>query len=203
MKNTKTLLPCALLAAGLASCADMQVKRDLQHADDAARYQALTSSPAEHAATDACAPPPALNEWHGMEFSAGTPIYRIGDKVNAAAFCFTIPRGSKSLELLSSSRGGMTYYELTLAYPSLLFVDDSGKTVIDMQKPNLHPGEGIFRGLGLSGIVVLTTDLSDARRVVVYVHPLSLKGEINVQTGFKSIPVPYSPYGNVRIKFRP
>ena len=201
--DVRKLLLLLLFALGLTACAEMQVKRDLQHAEDAARYQAAVAKPAAYAATENCAAAPALNAWQEMEFTSTTTIYKINDKINAAAYCFKIPPGSRSLEILSSSRGGMTYYELTLAHPSLLFVGGSGETVSDFQKPNLHAGEGIFRGLGLSGIVVLTTDLSVAKQVVVYVHPLSLKGAIDVQTGFQSIPVPYSPYGNVRIKFRP
>lgn len=189
------------LTCALTACAEAQVKRDLEHADASQHYKASLSSASEFNGDRDCSAR-GTTTWTAFRFNESTPIIKLPSGMNAAAFCISIPSGARAVEIHSDAKGGMTYFELTLVHPSLEFLSSDFKLVKDLKKPRLSPGEGFFSGFGLSGVVVLTDDLAKARHVLIYVHPLSLDGAIDVQTGYRSIPVPYGPYGEVKVKFR-
>lgn len=71
----------------------------------------------------------------------------------------------------------------------------------DVQKSGLRAGEGFLSGLGVSGIMPLVDDLAPARYVVICVHPLSTAGEIDVHSGYRTIPVAFGPCGTVKARF--
>ncbi len=195
----------AILAAALCllvtSCAELQVKRDLTHAQYAQDYKAATSSGTKFEPSGLCTTSPSFKSWAAFEFTPSNKIYSLPNESNAAAHCLAVPEGAKALEVHGGSKGGMTYYEATAIHPSIIFLDRNYEIIRDVQKPRLKAGEGFFSGLGVSGIIPLVEDLASAKYVVIYVHPLSTAGEIDVYTGYKTIPVPYSPYGTVKARF--
>ena len=201
MKYLERLLILSI-AALLASCSGLQVQRDLDHAEVAKRYRTSLDSAADAVAAHDCALRGTMNAWTSFELSASTPIVKMPSGMKAAAVCVAIPAGARALEVQSTAKGGMTYFELTVVHPSLQFLDGGYALVKDLQKPRLSAGEGFFRGFGLSGIVVLTDDLAAAKYVLVYAHPDSLEGAVDVYTGYQTIPVPYGPYGAVKVRFR-
>lgn len=95
----------------------------------------------------------------------------------------------------------MTFYELTVVRPSFQFLGDQYQLVQDLSIARLSPGHSALGSFEITGNVVMT-GLTDPRFVLVYIHPSSLDGIIDVQTGARSIPVPFSPYGKIRLKFR-
>ena len=199
MRRIKYLGLVALICT-LTACAEAQVKRDLQHAEVSRHYKASLASAAEFNGKRDCTKR-GTTTWTSFQFNESTPIIKLPNGTNAAAFCVIIPAGARALEVHSDSKGGMTYFQLMLVHPSLQFLADDFKPVKDLPKPRLSPGEGFFSGLGLNGVVVLGDDLASANYILIYVHPLSLDGAIDVQTGYRSIPVPYGPYGQVEVKF--
>jgi hypothetical protein len=201
MKKIKQLT-LGLMVIGLASCSELQVQRDLKHADISQQYRASLSTAVDFDPERLCTKQGAIGAWTTIDFSATTPKLKLPSGLNAEATCIGIPKGARVLQLNAGATGGATYYEMTIVHPSLQFLDESHKLVKDMQNPKLSPGESLFSGLGLSGNVVMTSDLDAAKYVLVYVHPLSLDGSIDVQTGYQSIPVLYSPYGQVKVRFQ-
>jgi len=201
VRQIKHLLVAATVFT-LTSCSGLQVQRDLKHADLSQSYRASLSSAVEFNSEQHCKIQGVMNSWTALEFIETTPIVKLPNGTSAAAVCIDIPAGARVVEMHAHAKGGMTFHELTVVHPSLQFLDDKYQLVKDVQKPRLSPGDTFFSGLGLSGNSVLTSDLSSARHVLVYVHPLSLEGAIDVQTGYESIPVPYGPYGPVKIRFR-
>ena len=190
-----------IVCSFLASCAEMQVKRDIGHAHEVQQYIAATASGKPFEPASLCAPSPAFKAWATFEFSQTSTIYSLPNGINAEATCLTIPAGAKAIELHGmGSQSGLTYHEATAIHPSILFLDKDYKTVVDLQQPRLSAGEGLFTGLGVSGIVPLVTKLSMAKYAVIYIHPKSTDGAIEVYTN-KTIPVPYGPYGTVRARF--
>ena len=95
----------------------------------------------------------------------------------------------------------LTYFELIVLHPSQQFLDGNKQLIKDLPGPKLSP-QDTLNGFGLYGVTVLTTDLSNARYAIVYVHPESLEGAVDVYTGYHTIPVPYGPYGQVKIRFK-
>ena len=198
MKNFLLVTLICLLAT---SCAGMQVKRDLAHAESAQNYRAATASGETLQLDTICRPAPAFKSWASFEFTSTTTIYKVSDDLNAAASCIGIPSGANAIEIHGGSKGGMTYHEATAISPSIMFVDQNYKVVRDVQRPRFKAGEGFFTGLGVSAIIPLVGDLASARYAVIYIHPFSTDGEIDVHTGYQTIPVPYGPYGTVRVRF--
>lgn len=197
--KSETLLIAATLA--LCGCAEMQVKRDLAHVEQSARYSSATSTGLTFDPKQLCSGAPQLKSWITYHFSPDSKIYQLPFGTNAAAHCTEIPADAKAIEIYGPSTGGMTYHQITVVHPSLLLLDKDYQTADDIQKPKLKAGQGMIRSFGVSGIITLTGDLTRSRYAVIYVHPLSTSGEIDVYTGYETIPVPYGPYGEVRIRF--
>ena len=200
MRCIKTM--AVLLTGGLlAACSGLQVQRDLKHADLAQSYKASLARAGAFDPSSQCVLQATPNKWLSLEISPATPVVKLPTALNAAALCIRIPPGSRAMEVLSDAQGGMTYYEIAMVSPSLQFLDEKYQLIKDEPVPRLSPAD-TFNGLGLRGVSVLTTELAQARYVVVYVHPASLEGAVTVQTGVAAIPVPFAPYGKVKIKFQ-
>jgi len=197
----KHVLAAALVAFAVGGCSSLQVDRDLQHAKLADQYRNALSTAAPFDGQRLCTGGASLNAWSTVTFTAATAIVELPNGIRAEAVCLTLPANARMLQIDSDARGGMTYYEVMAVYPSLLFLDAQLGVVEDFPKPKLSPGDG-FSGLQLTGNLVIDERLAKARHVVVYVHPRSVDGLIDVQTGYQSIPVPYTPYGQVRVRFR-
>ena len=185
----------------LGSCAEMQVKRDLAHVQQSESYALATQSGSAFDPANICSKPPAFKSWVSFKFSADSEVYKLPLTTNAAAHCVEIPDNAKAIEIFGPSAGGMTYHEITVVHPSILFLDKNYQLVDDLQEPKLKAGQGMIRSFGVSAIVTLTSNLQRAKYAVIYVHPLSTGGEIDVYTGYETIPVPYGPYGEVRVRF--
>ena len=198
MKSTVLALATTLL---LSACAEMQVKRDLAHVEQSERYTSATASGLNFDPKLLCTSAPSLKSWVSYQFSPDSKIYQLPFGTNAAAYCTEIPENAKAIEIYGPSAGGMTYHQITVVHPSLLLLDKNYQTSDDIQKPNLKAGVGMIRSFGVSAIVTLSGDLKRSRYAVIYVHPLSINGEIEVYTGYETIPVPYGPYGEVRVRF--
>lgn len=199
--NREKCVTTLLVAFVLTACSGLQVQRDLNHADVSQSYKASLSSAVEFVPETACVLQSTTNKWTTIEFSSTTPRVKLPNGLNAAALCLVIPPGSKAIEVLSDAQGGMTYYEIAMVSPSLQFLDSNHKLVKDLPIPRLSPADTL-NGLGLRGVIVLTTDLAQAQYAVVYVHPNSLDGSVTVQTGVAAIPVPFAPYGKVKLRFQ-
>jgi hypothetical protein len=197
----KYVLLSVMICCLVTSCAELQVKRDLAHAQNAQNYRAATSSGEKFEPSALCTAAPPLKSWVAFEFTPSTTIYSLPNDSNAAASCIAIPAGASAMEIHGGSKGGMTYHEATAIHPSVIFVDQNYEIIRDLQKPRLKAGEGYFSGLGVSAIIPLLEDLAAARYAVIYIHPLSTSGEIDVYTGYQTIPVPYGPYGTVKARF--
>lgn len=198
--NSILPISAGLALALLTGCSGLQVKRDLQHAQDAEQYIAATKRDVAPMRAGDCRAT-KLGTWNEFQFSATSPVVKLPNDLAATAFCFAKPSGARVLQVRTYAAGGMTFHELTIVHPSILALDDEFKVVKDLQKPKLSPGEHFIKGLGLTGNVVLSGEVARAAYAVFYVHPLALEGAIDVQTGFESIPVPYGPYGKVEIRF--
>lgn len=193
---------CVIAFCCLAtSCAELQVKRDLTHAQYAQDYKRATASGAGFEPGALCTDTMAFKSWATFEFTPKNKIYDLPTDTNAAAYCVAVPAGAKAIEIRGESKGGLTYFEATAIAPSVLFLDRDYKIVSDLQRPRLKAGEGFFSGLGVSAIIPLVENLATARYAVIYIHPLSTGGEIDVHTGYQTIPVPYGPYGTVKARF--
>lgn len=197
----KHIISAVALCCLATSCAELQVKRDLTHAQHTQAYKLSTASGARFEPGTLCAKSSAFKSWTAFEFTPGSEIYSLPTGINAAANCLAIPAVARAMEIHGGSKGGITYYEATAIHPSILFLDSDFRVISDLQKPRLKAGEGVFSGLGVSGIIPLVGDLATARYAVIYIHPLSTDGEIDVYTGYQTIPVPYSPYGTVKVRF--
>lgn len=200
MRGAKTVAMLFSLSL-LASCSGLQVQRDLKHADVAQSYKSSLVTAAEFDPEKRCILQGVVKSWTPLDFTASTPVVKLPSGLNASAFCMRVPSGSRAMELLSDARGGLTYYELAMVSPSLQFLDADYQLIKDVPMPRLSPTDTL-NGLGLRGVTVLTTDLVKARYVVVYVHPGSLEGSVTVQTGVAAIPVPFGPYGKVKVRFQ-
>ena len=196
----KHIIFAVVLCCLSTSCAELQVKRDLTHAQHAQDYKSSTALGTKFEPDTLCMKSSAFKAWTAFEFTPDNKIYSLPTGINAAASCLAIPAAAKAMEIHGGSKGGITYYEATAIHPSLLFLDSDFRIVSDLQKPRLKAGEGFFSGLGVSGIIPLVGDLATARYAVIYIHPLSTDGEIDVYTGYQTIPVPYSPYGTVKAR---
>lgn len=199
MKNVSSLAAIATTLL-LAGCSGLQAKRDLKHAADAEQYIDTVRTASASFTVDQCHPV-KLGTWTNFVFSSSSPAAKLPNGIAASAFCFTKPSGAKILKVRTYATGGFTFHELTVVYPSVLSLDKEFKIVTDLQNPRLSPSDHYFKGLGLNGNIVLIGEAARTEHVVFYVHPLSLKGAISVQTNFESIPVPYGPYGEVEIRF--
>jgi hypothetical protein len=201
MKSIEQLAIAAMVSV-LASCSGMQLQRDLEHADASKQYRASLSSAAELNPEQHCKATGVMNDWTPIEFTRATPIIKLPSGLSAAAVCLSIPTGARALQLRAGAEGGMTFYEATVVQPSFQFLSDNYQLVRDLPKLPLSPGYSSLGSFERSGYVIITKDLPEARYVLVYIDPSSLDGSIDVQTGTRAIPVPFSPYGKVRIRFR-
>jgi hypothetical protein len=201
MKRAEQLAIAAMVCV-LTSCAGRQVQRDLKHADVSRQYRSSLSAAVELNPEQHCKGTGVLNAWIPIEFTAATPIIKLPSDISAAAVCLKIPAGARALQLQAGAEGGMTFYEATVVHPSLQFLSDQYRLVKDLPKPRMSPGHSALGSFEITGIVVITEDLAEARFVLVYIHPAILDSIIDVQTGYQSIPVPFSPYGKVKIRFR-
>jgi hypothetical protein len=179
----------------------MQVDRDLEHAALSQQYRSALAQPVSADPSASCTAPSAGTSWTSFEFTSTTPIATLPNGMNAAAVCIQIPERARALEMHADAKGGLTYFELMMVHPSQQFLDVDKKLLRDLPQPKLSP-QDTLNGLGLHGVTVLTTDLAAARYVIIYVHPESLDGSVDVHTGYHTIPVPYSPYGQVKIRFK-
>lgn len=185
----------------LSGCAAMQVERDLKNADDVARYlQALTVEAPVISAGN-CDMEPRLGKWIELSFSAASPIVKLPTGVTAAAFCMLRPAEAELMKLRTYAAGGLTYFEMTIVHPAIMMLDANLNSVTDMPVPKFTVGESFWRGLGFTGSFALHEDPSRMKYAVVYIHPLSFVGFIEVDTGYETIPVLVGPYGNVEIRF--
>ena len=198
--NNISSMTLGIFLLSLAGCSELQVKRDLKHAQDAEQYIGALKGDAAGVVASDCRIT-KLGAWNEFSFSATSPVVRLPNGLTATAFCFTKPAGAKILQIRTYAAGGMTFHELTIVHPSILALDNEFKVVRDLQKPKLSPGEHFIKGLGLTGNLVLGGELARTGYAAFYIHPESLEGAIDVQTGFESIPIPYGPYGKVEIRF--
>jgi hypothetical protein len=196
-KNVAIMLLLFLATA----CSGLQVQRDLKHAGVTQSYKTLLATAAEFDPEKQCVLEGKAKTWTPLDFAEATPITKLPSGLNASGLCLRVPSGSQAMEVMSDARGGLTYHELIMVSPSLQFLDADYQLIKDVPDPRLSPADTL-NGLGLRGVVVLTTDLAKARYVVVYVHPGSLEGSVIVQTGVAAIPVPFGPYGKVKIRFQ-
>lgn len=185
----------------LAGCASMQVDRDLKHAELSKQYRNAIAQPGSVDSSASCISPNSGTAWTQFEFTPATPVAKLPTGTNAAAICVRIPEGARAMEMHADAKGGMTYFELVVLHPSQQFLDGNKQLVKDLPEPKLSP-QDTLNGFSLYGVTVLTTDLAAARYVIVYVHPESLEGAVNVYTGYHTIPVPYGPYGRVKVRFK-
>ncbi|KRA46596.1 hypothetical protein [Pseudoxanthomonas sp. Root630] len=185
----------------MAGCASMQVDRDLKHAELSQQYRTAVAQTSSADPGASCITPNGGTAWTHIEFNPTTPIAKLPTGTNAAAFCVRIPDGARAMEMHADAKGGMTYFELIVLHPSQQFLDGDKQLIKDLPEPKLSP-QDTLNGFGLYGVTVLTTELSTARYVLVYVHPASLDGAVDVYTGYHTIPVPYGPYGQVKVRFK-
>lgn len=185
----------------LAGCASMQVDRDLKHAELSQQYRVAIAQATALDPTEPCISPNAGTAWTTFGFTPSTPVVKLPSGMNAAAICVRIPEGARAMEMHADAKGGMTYFELIVLHPSQQFLDGNKRLIKDLPEPKLSP-QDTLNGFGLYGVTVLTTDLSNARYAIVYVHPGSLEGAVDVYTGYHTIPVPYGPYGQVKVRFK-
>lgn len=185
----------------LAGCAATQLKRDVAHADQTMGYMAAAMAGEAFQPDKQCGMPGKPKSWTIIRFDPQREILGLPTGLHAAAECLAIPATAKGVEIHGNSEGGITYHELTVIRPSLLLLDENHRIVADLQDLKMLPGEGFFSGFRVTQIVPLIRGLSAARYAVVYVHPLSTAGEVKVNTGHETIPVPFGPYGTVRVRF--
>lgn len=198
MINVKNILLVTLFFL-MVGCEHLQVARDLEHAENKTKYLAAVAS-SEGFGLEVCKSP-LIKKWFDIEFNVSQKSYMLPNDLSASAICLELPDGTQSAQVQSFVSSAATYYESTIVHPSLLLLDDVGGVVKDIQVPKYGVSEDFFRGMKLFGNVVFKSEFNNAKYLVVYVHPESLKGAVTVQTGVSAIPVPYNPYGSVRVKF--
>ena len=194
-------LAVSLLVLPLAGCASLQVDRDLKHAELVQQYRSAVGPDASLTAAPQCTAAAIGATWTTLQFAPTTPVTKLPSGQTAASFCVQIPVGARALELQAFGKGGMTFHEMIVVHPSLQFLDEKQSLIKNVAEPQLSAFDNLG-GFGLRGVTVLTTDLSAARSVIVYVHPDSLEGSLDVHTGYETIPVPYGPYGQVKVRFK-
>lgn len=187
--------------AGLSACAGMEVKRDQAHTRHAMEYMGATITGAEFHPETQCTRAPAPRAWIAVHFDAERESLALPIGMNAAAECIVIPSGARALEIHGNSQGGMTYHELSVIHPSLMLLDQGYRVLANLQDLRMRPDMGFVAGFRLRQVVPLDRQFVEARFAVLYVHPLVTSGEIEVDTGYQIIPVPFGPYGKVRLRF--
>jgi len=191
-----------MLVAALSGCAGVEQKRNTENEARVAAYIAKVGAAVPFQPAASCTNPATLGAWSKHAINESTPLVVTPSGARGAAVCIKIPAGAKELRLDSDPTGGMSYFGMTIAHPSAQFLDEQYALVKDYPVPRMHVGQGLLNDFGLTGDFDLTKILSPARYVVVYVHPGSLESGIDVNNGMMSMYVPYSPYGNVRLKFK-
>lgn len=191
-----------MLVAALSGCAGVEQKRNTENEARVAAYIAKVGAAVPFQPAASCTNAATLGAWSKHAINESTPLVVTPSGARGAAVCIKIPAGAKELRLDSDPTGGMSYFGMTIAHPSAQFLDEQYALVKDYPVPRMHVGQGLLNDFGLTGDFDLTKILSPARYVVVYVHPGSLESGIDVNNGMMSMYVPYSPYGNVRLKFK-
>ena len=191
-----------MLVAVLSGCAGVEQKRNTENEARVAAYIAKVGAAVPFQPAASCTNAATLGAWSKHAINESTPLVVTPSGARGAAVCIKIPAGAKELRLDSDPTGGMSYFGMTIAHPSAQFLDEQYALVKDYPVPRMHVGQGLLNDFGLTGDFDLTKILSPARYVVVYVHPGSLESGIDVNNGMMSMYVPYSPYGNVRLKFK-
>ena len=191
-----------MLVAALSGCAGVEQKRNTENEARVAAYIAKVGAAVPFQPAASCTNAATLGAWSKHAINESTPLVVTPSGARGAAVCIKIPVGAKELRLDSDPTGGMSYFGMTIAHPSAQFLDEEYALVKDYPVPRMHVGQGLLNDFGLTGDFDLTKILSPARYVVVYVHPGSLESGIDVNNGMMSMYVPYSPYGNVRLKFK-
>lgn len=191
-----------VLVAALSGCAGVEQKRNTENEARVAAYIAKVGAAVPFQPAASCTNAATLGAWSKHAINESTPLVVTPSGARGAAVCIKIPVGAKELRLDSDPTGGMSYFGMTIAHPSAQFLDEQYALVKDYPVPRMRVGQGLLNDFGLTGDFDLTKILSPARYVVVYVHPGSLESGIDVNNGMMSMYVPYSPYGNVRLKFK-
>lgn len=202
MPSIQQIVVVALSACALSGCAEMQVKRDLQVANDADLYRASLSTAVEFNGSSACILAPAMKQWQAIPFSRQTQIFKLPNGLAAAAHCLKIPSGARAFELYGAASDGLTFHQISLVHPSAIGLDEKFGILKDLPVPKMNPDEG-WTEFRISGITLLTGELQDSAYLIVYVNPDSFKAGVDVMVPGSTIPVPYAPYGDVKIRFHP
>jgi hypothetical protein len=202
MPSIQRIVVVALSAFALSGCAEMQVKRDLQVANDADQYRASLSNAVEFNGSSNCTLAPALKQWQAIPFSPQTPILKLPNGLSAAAYCLKIPKGARAFELYGAASDGLTFHQISMVHPSAMGLDEKFAILKDVPVPRMKPDEG-WTEFRISGITLLTGELQNSAYLIVYVNPESFKAGVDVMVPGSTIPVPYAPYGEVKIRFHP
>ena len=191
-----------LVTAALSGCAGVEQKRNTENEARIAAYISKIASATPFDPAAQCTNSTSLGAWAKYQINESTPVVTTPSGARAAAVCIKIPDNAKELRLDSDPTGGMSYFGMTIAHPSAQFLDGQYALVKDYPVPKMHVGQGLLNDFGLTGDFDLTKVLSSSRYIVVYVHPTSLDSGIDVNSGMMSMYVPYSPYGELRLKFK-
>lgn len=190
-----------LVVPFLASCAAMSQKRDALHAQQGQEYIASLANAVAFKPSASCTIQGRLGGWIEFDITAATPRATMPSGAAAAPICIVIPDGAKSMTILSDPTGGPTYYQSLVAHPSTQFLGADHALIKDYPAPRNRVGQGLLNNFGLTGDYDLSKVLKPAKYVLVYVHPESLEGGIDVMDGLQKIWVPYHAYGHFRMKF--
>lgn len=195
--SSLAMIACALLAG----CAGVEQKRDTENEARISSYLSTLGRAAPLSVDRHCSDSMILGRWATFELDATTPIANLPSGPSSAVICIRIPAGSEHVRIDSDPTGGVSYFGMTIVRPSIMFLDDSAALVRDVPVARMHVGQGALNKFGLTGEMALAGDLAEAMYILVYVHPASLESGIDVNNGFGSMWVPYSPYGSVRLNF--
>ena len=194
------LILLSLSTIALIGCAEMQVKRDLQVANDAASYSASLANATAFNGQSACTLAPAMKQWQAIPFNRQTTILKLPNDLSAAAYCLKVPKGAQAFELYAGASDGMTYNQISIVHPSVIGLNENFSILQDVQVPKMRPAEG-WTEFRISGITLLRGKLQDSAYLIIYVNPESFKSGVDVIGPGRTIPVPYAPYGEVKIRF--
>lgn len=198
----RNALVTTLLAAALGGCAGVEQKRDTENDARIAAYVSKIAEAAPFDPTALCVNTAFLGTWAKFQINEKTPVIVTPSGIRAAALCVRIPDKAVELRMDSDPTGGMSYFGMTIIHPSAQFLDGQYGLVKDYSVPRMHVGQGLMNNFGLTGEFDLTKALAASRYILVYVHPASLDSGIDVNSGMVAMYVPYSPQGEVRLKFR-
>lgn len=192
---------CICISILLSSCAEMQVKRDAIHAEQSSAYRSAIATAGDFDAAALCGTAALSKARVELEFAPGTKPYRLPSGLNAAAYCMPIPQGTQEMRISSNGGVGPSFHQITSIHPSVLLLGEDYRIVFDVRSPSYIPDSNGLASIGVKGVLTLGEAQPDARYAVVYIDPDSLNEKINVIAGRQLIPVPFGPYGKVKIHF--